>query len=230
MTSFSGLSHVALATGDLDATIRFWRDLLGCRLVGRLGRPGQRAYFFDAGRGTLIGFFEWPGTQPIPEKAWPRSKAAPCSRIWWISWLQRARSARLFGRKRSSSPRNAPGIVQVPVAGPFAFDHVALAVGSLEDLFRLKDRFEAAGVSASDVTDHGFLYSVYLHDPNGITVECCCAARDVDIATDPVAIEQAPTPVAAQGADPDPAAYPAPTAHGDWPVVPGTGYRAFVRD
>lgn len=189
MTSFSGLSHVALATGDLDATIRFWRDLLGCRLVGRLGRPGQRAYFFDAGRGTLIGFFEWPGTQPIPKKD-----------------------------------------VQVPVAGPFAFDHVALAVGSLEDLFRLKDRFAAAGVSASDVTDHGFLYSVYLHDPNGITVECCCAARDVDIATDPVAIEQAPTPVAAQGADPDPAAYPAPTAHGDWPVVPGTGYRAFVRD
>ena len=189
VSSFSGLSHVALATGDMDATIRFWRDLLGCRLVGRLGRPGQRAYFFDAGRGTMVGFFEWPGTQPIPEKD-----------------------------------------AQVPVAGPFAFDHVALAVESLQDLFRLKDRFAAAGVPASDVTDHGFIYSVYLHDPNRVTVECCCAARGVDFAQAPVAFEKEPTAVAQLGADPDSAAYPAPTRHRDWPVVPGTGYRAFVRD
>lgn len=189
MSSFSGLSHVALATGDMDATIRFWRDLLGCRLVGRLGGPGQRAYFFDAGRGTLVGFFEWPGTQPIPEKD-----------------------------------------AQAPVAGPFVFDHVALAVESLEDLFRLKDRFAAAGVSASDVTDHGFIYSVYLHDPNGVTVECCCAARGVDFAQAPVAVEKEPTAVAQLGADPDSAAFPAPAGHRDWPVVPGTGYRAFVRD
>lgn len=189
MSPFSGLSHVALATGDMDATIRFWRDLLGCRLVERLGRPGQRAYFFDPGRGTLIGFFEWPGAHPLPEKD-----------------------------------------AQAPVAGPFAFDHVTLGVGSLEDLFRLKDRFAAAGVPASDVTDHGFLYSVYLHDPNGVTVEWCCPARGVDLAVAPVAIEQAPTDVAEHGTDPDPAAYPAPVGQRDWPVVPGTGYHALVRD
>ena len=189
MTPFSGLSHVALATGDLDATIRFWRDLLGCRLVGRLGRPGQRAYFFDVGGGSLVGFFEWPGTRPVPAKD-----------------------------------------AGAPVAGPFAFDHVALSLGALEDLFRLKDRFAAAGVPASDVIDHGFLYSVYLHDPNGVTVECCCPARGVDLAAVPVAVEQAPTAVAAEGTDPNPAVHAAPSRQRDWPVVPGTGYRAFVRD
>ena len=45
-----------------------------------------------------------------------------------------------------------------------------------------------------------------------------------------VAFEKEPTAVAQLGADPDSAAYPAPTRHRDWPVVPGTGYRAFVRD
>ncbi|NLX48980.1 MAG: VOC family protein [Methanospirillum sp.] len=189
MTPFRGLSHVALVTGDMDATIRFWRDLLGCRLVGRLGRPGQRAYFFDAGAGTLVGFFEWPGVEPVP-----------------------AREA------------------QERVGGPFAFDHVALAVGSLDDLFGLKDRFTAAGVASSDITDHGFIRSVYLHDPNGITVECCCPARGADMARDPVAIEKEPTAVASAGPDPDPAAFPAPAGRRQWPVVPGTGYRAFVRE
>ncbi len=188
MTGISGLSHVALATGDLDATIRFWRDLLGCRLVGRLSRPGQRAYFFDAGRGTLVGFFEWPVTAPI-------------------------------GVKEAG----------VPVTGPFAFDHFALGVGSLDDLFRLKDRCAAARIAASDVTDHGFLYSVYLHDPNEVTVECCCPARGSDLAAAPVAVEQAPTPVAEEGADPNPAAWPPVAEERAWPIVPGTGYRAFVR-
>lgn len=189
MPPFVGLSHVALATGDLDATIRFWRDLLGCRLVGRLGRPGQRAYFFDAGGGTLVGFFEWDGTRPISKKD-----------------------------------------AGAPAAGPFAFDHVALGVEALEDLFRLKDRFAAAGVPASDVVDHGFLYSVYLHDPNGVSVECCCPARGMNIAAAPVAVEQAPTAIAAEGTEPNPGVYAEPSGAREWPMVPGTGYRAFVRD
>ena len=30
---YTGINHLAMATGDIDATIRFWRDLLGMRLV-----------------------------------------------------------------------------------------------------------------------------------------------------------------------------------------------------
>lgn len=68
MIKFSGFHHVALATGDMDGTIRFWRDLLGLRLVAGLGRPGARQYFFELSPGCLLGFFEWPEVKPLPEK------------------------------------------------------------------------------------------------------------------------------------------------------------------
>ena len=68
MTRFTGFNHVALATGDMDGTIRFWRDLVGLRLVAGLGRPGARQYFFELAPGSLLGFFEWPGVEPIAEK------------------------------------------------------------------------------------------------------------------------------------------------------------------
>ena len=68
MTRYTGIHHVALATGDMDRTIRFWRDLLGMRLVAGLGRPGFRQYFFEVSAGDLIAFFEWPGVEPLAER------------------------------------------------------------------------------------------------------------------------------------------------------------------
>lgn len=59
---------MAMATGDMDKTIRFWRDLLGMRLVAGLGQPGYRHYFFEISKNDLIAFFEWPGVKPVPEK------------------------------------------------------------------------------------------------------------------------------------------------------------------
>lgn len=68
MIKFNGINHLAMATGDMDQTIRFWRDLLGMRLVAGLGRPGYRHYFFEITRNDLIAFFEWPGVEPVAEK------------------------------------------------------------------------------------------------------------------------------------------------------------------
>jgi catechol 2,3-dioxygenase-like lactoylglutathione lyase family enzyme len=68
MIRFNGVNHLAMATGDMDKTIRFWRDLLGMRLVAGLGRPGYRHYFFEISKTDLIAFFEWPGVQPVVEK------------------------------------------------------------------------------------------------------------------------------------------------------------------
>lgn len=65
---FTGINHLALATGDLDSTIRYWRDLLGLRLVAGLGRPGYRHYFFELSDRDMIAFFEWPGVTPGPDK------------------------------------------------------------------------------------------------------------------------------------------------------------------
>ncbi|MDO9084518.1 MAG: VOC family protein [Humidesulfovibrio sp.] len=65
---FTGINHLALATGDMDRTIRYWRDLLGLRLVAGLGHPGYRHYFFELTDRDMIAFFEWPGVLPGPDK------------------------------------------------------------------------------------------------------------------------------------------------------------------
>ncbi|MBI5203760.1 MAG: VOC family protein [Nitrospirae bacterium] len=68
MIKFNGINHLAMATGDMDKTTRFWRDLLGMRLVAGLGKPGYRHYFFEISENDLIAFFEWPGVIPVEEK------------------------------------------------------------------------------------------------------------------------------------------------------------------
>jgi len=68
MVRFNGVNHLAMATGDMDRTIRFWRDLLGMRLVAGLGQPGYRHYFFQISDFDLIAFFEWPGVEPAKRK------------------------------------------------------------------------------------------------------------------------------------------------------------------
>jgi catechol 2,3-dioxygenase-like lactoylglutathione lyase family enzyme len=69
MSKFNGINHLAMATGDMDKTIRFWRDLLGMRLVAGLGQPGYRHYFFQISETDLIAFFEWTDVKPV-EGAW----------------------------------------------------------------------------------------------------------------------------------------------------------------
>jgi catechol 2,3-dioxygenase-like lactoylglutathione lyase family enzyme len=68
MIKYTGINHLAMATGDMDGTIRFWRDLLELRLVVGLGRPGYRHYFFEISDHDMIAFFEWPEVDKIPEK------------------------------------------------------------------------------------------------------------------------------------------------------------------
>lgn len=63
-----GINHLALATGDMDRTILFWRDLIGLRLMAGLGKPGYRQYFFELGPQNMLLFFEWQGVEPLPEK------------------------------------------------------------------------------------------------------------------------------------------------------------------
>jgi catechol 2,3-dioxygenase-like lactoylglutathione lyase family enzyme len=68
VVKYNGINHLAMATKDMDTTIRFWRDLLGMRLVAGLGRPGYRHYFFEISGHDMIAFFEWPDVDNIPEK------------------------------------------------------------------------------------------------------------------------------------------------------------------
>jgi len=66
--NYTGVNHLAMVTGDMETTVRFWRDLLGMRLIAGLGRPGYRQYFFEISDRDAIAFFEWPGAEKGPEK------------------------------------------------------------------------------------------------------------------------------------------------------------------
>jgi catechol 2,3-dioxygenase-like lactoylglutathione lyase family enzyme len=77
MIRYSGVNHLAMATGNMDGTIRFWRDLLGMRMVAGIGQPGYRHYFFEISDRDMIAFFEWPGIVPAPEKEHGRPTSGP---------------------------------------------------------------------------------------------------------------------------------------------------------
>lgn len=68
MIKYNGINHLAMATGDMDRTLRFWRDLLEMRMVAGLGKPGYRTYFLEISDRDMIGFFEWSHVEPVPEK------------------------------------------------------------------------------------------------------------------------------------------------------------------
>ena len=65
--ALTGINHLAFITHDLEATIRFYRDLLGMTLEAGIGHDGYRHYFFRAGE-AQIAFFAYEGAQPMKPK------------------------------------------------------------------------------------------------------------------------------------------------------------------
>jgi catechol 2,3-dioxygenase-like lactoylglutathione lyase family enzyme len=189
MIKFTGVNHLAFVTADMDKTVRFWRDLLGMRLIAGLGRPGYRHYFFELSETDMVAFFEWPGVEPTPEKD--------------------------HG---------------APVKGPISFDHVSFGVETKESLWELKDKLEAAGSWASEVVDHGFIYSLYSFDPNNIPVEFSFSVRGADIRERPVMADTNPTAITREGSEPQPNKWPPvqnPTPAEDRVIYPGVGSELF---
>jgi len=68
MSTYTGINHLAMATRDMETTIRFWRDLLHMRMVAGLGHTGYRQYFFQISTKDMIAFFEWQEVEKIAEK------------------------------------------------------------------------------------------------------------------------------------------------------------------
>jgi catechol 2,3-dioxygenase-like lactoylglutathione lyase family enzyme len=66
---FTGINHLAMITGDMDKTVRFYRDVLGCKLIATIGTDKFKHYFFSIGPHNTIAFFEYAGIDPgVPEK------------------------------------------------------------------------------------------------------------------------------------------------------------------
>ena len=55
-------------------------------------------------------------------------------------------------------------------------NHLAFAVDDLPTLADRRDRWRAQGFDVLQI-DHGWCTSIYIDDPNGIAVECCCTTR-----------------------------------------------------
>ncbi|MBC17352.1 MAG: glyoxalase [Desulfovibrio sp.] len=185
MVKYTGINHLAMVTGDMDTTIRFWRDLLGMRMVVGLGHPGYRHYFFEIAEHDMIAFFEWSGVEPLDEKD--------------------------HG---------------FPVKGKAAFDHLSFEVSCEEDLWELKDKFEAADIWCSEVVDHGFIHSIYTFDPNNIAIEFSAPVPGVDIRKTPVMTDSSPCKEAQKGPEPQPGVWPEvtePTPIEDRAVYDGEG-------
>jgi catechol 2,3-dioxygenase-like lactoylglutathione lyase family enzyme len=192
MVRYNGVNHLAMATGNMDETVRFWRDLLGMRLVAGLGGGGHRHYFLQIDGRDLLAFFEWPGVEPVKPKA--------------------------HGE---------------PVKGPFIFDHVSFGVEDEQELWKLKDRLAAAGFRVSDVIDHGFIHSIYAHDPNGIPIEFSANVPGRDIRRNPVMGDEQPTATALEGPEPIPSKWPQvtrPTPEQDRRIYPGAGSRLYAKE
>jgi catechol 2,3-dioxygenase-like lactoylglutathione lyase family enzyme len=69
--TYQGVGHLALVTNDMEKTVRFYRDVLGMRLIGTTGTKGaesHRHYFMSLGPRSAIAFFEWKDVELPPRK------------------------------------------------------------------------------------------------------------------------------------------------------------------
>ena len=64
MIKYAGVDHFAMKTNDMESTVRFYHDVLGLKLVhafktgAEVVNKNVRHYFFDAGGGNYIAFFD----------------------------------------------------------------------------------------------------------------------------------------------------------------------------
>jgi len=136
-SSKPGIHHVAYACRDIDATHRFYEELMGFHLVHTevVVKDGGffRHTFYDTGDGSCLAFFD---LHSVGEKD---------------DW--------------DSAISTGNGL-------PVWVNHVAFSATE-EKQSEVKARMTAAGIEPLMEIDHGWCYSLYYVDPNGIMVEFC---------------------------------------------------------
>lgn len=139
-----GVSHIALAVKDIDATHRFYTELMGFELVKVEVVPQNggfaRHVFYTTGakRDQLIAFWDLsrvPGVKDL--------KTDICRDLGLESMT----------------------------------NHIAFTADDLADIERKKQRWLRAGRNVIEI-DHGWIHSIYIDDPDGITVEFAVLTRD----------------------------------------------------
>jgi catechol 2,3-dioxygenase-like lactoylglutathione lyase family enzyme len=66
----------------------------------------------------------------------------------------------------------------IPDPRAVQFDHVSFDLPDEDAVLELRNRLKAAGCEVTDIVDHGFIRSIYFHDPNGIALEASWWVQD----------------------------------------------------
>ena len=190
--SYKGFHTLFYATANMDQTIRFYRDLLGCKLYYSVGDPlgNFKLYLFEITEQLSFAFFQWQNVRPVPKK--------PVGKIlkgqWW-------------------------------------FDHIRLGVDSEDDLWKLKQKFENAGINTSEITDYGISYAFSTFDPNNMALEF---GFDVyNVKNTPLLLDVSLEAAAKEGIFPQPGYWPDDldiTPQGQRRVLPGIGWDFIPAD
>jgi catechol 2,3-dioxygenase-like lactoylglutathione lyase family enzyme len=162
-----GINHLALFTHDMQASVRFYRDVLGLRVVRTNGRAStlryvresesddrpdfmfERQYFFELADGMLFSLYEVTNLDD-------RFDASIVDHLW---------------------PEPPEGRVR-PVGRAQKFDHLAFDVETRDELVWFQQRLQSFGIPVSkiiernlDPTHSKFLKSIYFYDPSGNPLE-----------------------------------------------------------
>ncbi len=127
--------HHAFRTNDMEATRKFYEDVLGMPMIG---------VFVET-------------TDPVTEK--------PSNYIHAFFEMADGSALAFFQFQEGLYKETAIKGNQDP------FDHhIALEVESKDAVMTYRDKLVAAGYDHM-LIDHGYCYSIYMHDPNGMQVE-----------------------------------------------------------
>lgn len=144
-----GFAHIGVSTHDMDATLHFYCELLGCpRLADETFEIGAggfvRQVSIGVGHGQYIVFMQAKGVPSISEDY-------------------------------DTSINKALGV-------PAGMYHFALHVSTLERLESAAAILAERGVEVSEITDLGFIKSVFFRDPNGLQLELSATVREFNAA------------------------------------------------
>lgn len=175
----TGINHLVLFTHDMNECVRFYRDLLGMKIVRTQPRFSSNALslqasariskgtlrneaavdlsatqvFFEIGNGDLISFYEVKEVDKKPN-------ASIVSFLW------------------PPAPTKAP-------EHPQKLDHLAFNVATRADLVWYREHLLAHGVAVSDIVERSgtdskyrFVISIYFSDPSNNPLEIATFAYE----------------------------------------------------
>lgn len=165
-----GVHHVVLVCRDMAETVRFYRDVLGLRLLKTIDLPNEAGqhFFFDIGNGDCLAFFWFPNAPA----------AAPGT----------AAPAALPGQGPFTSAHGSLNHLafKVPLES-FESCYARLKSEGVAVSAILNHDDSPAQVSPS-VTPAVFVRSFYFFDPDGVCLEFAAWTRDftaADVAHEP---------------------------------------------